>query len=509
MSDSLATVLFGPRAEGYAHPSPTDSFALVSPNQHLTFAELTQKVSEVVTVAENIPSGARVMIAVHDSFPAIIQWLGLLASGKTPAMVPYLVNEIELQEFLVACEPNIILCDSQIQVLLRTLHRGQSKVVRSLGRLVRDDHLTQRIQNHLTECAISDNIRSSIEFSAGTVTAPRASLHHYDNLAHLVSFYRDQLNLAPGDMIYVPGFNGGSMQEVVLAPLLAGIGVILSSAWPSASEIIRTLDTYDPHAIIAPVSLYRYMLRILEPEMLNMLAGPTQHFFAHGEMLDEQLIQRWYGVTGQPLIGLYSLSEANGFLLVGNSEMSSASHMFAPPYVSIRKVGSPYPDSSLPVTLEISAPSVALRYLSKTNWPRFFSGQNTLSSWDYFVGTPTSGVKFLSKSELTWQNGRQFYFAMSIEREIASLFPITQGAFLMPEDAPVSPEEKWTFAFSASPSAPSDLQANIGGYLQERLPFLRCKVVVLKSLPMSSFAKIRRRPQRSIGVATYPGSDAQ
>ncbi|MCH9780513.1 MAG: AMP-binding protein [Alphaproteobacteria bacterium] len=500
MSEPLVSLLFGERAEAYRHPDPSRAVALVTPHETISFARLAEEIEAVATLAStNLSSHARILITMHDAEAVIKNWLGCLAAGHTPAAVPLLVNEIELQEFITACNADVILCDQQSQVVLRTLRHGNSKVVRSLGRL-KDEEFA---------CPLSPEIRRSVSFSAGTVTPPRATLHRYDRLDHLLHFYHETLSLSPGSLIYTPGFTAGSMQELVLAPLVAGIGVMVSSRWPSTREVTRALEIHCPQVVIAPVSFYRYLLRTFEPEVLHAVSTTSQRYLAFGEDIDQKLYQRWFGVTGKPLISLYALSEASGFLLTGKitdadfATSTTMSPMFPEGVTTVSHAASPFPGDSTPVTLEITAAAVAERYLDKTNWPRLTPGSSMLKSWDYFTGTQASGFRFLSKSELTWKYLGKMHYGMQIEKEIAETFPIIQGAFLMPSEAPTAPDHEWIFAFTRSPGARTETKELVTEYLQERLPFLRCRVVEMPSLPQSAFAKTRRRPYADIGVATY------
>ncbi|HEX5612936.1 MAG TPA: AMP-binding protein [Burkholderiales bacterium] len=282
----------------------------------VTYAELALQVERAAEVfrALGVMAGERVLLLSRDTPEHVAAWLGAARAG---AVAVALNTRISEAEYLHVC------ADSSASVSLVEDHFVRARPdlaakFRERGRLV----VTGASQGARSWRELASHTRSpgpahpaNAEdpafwlYSSGTTGKPKAIVHAHKDVLQAGQVYRDTLELAPGDKVFVTSklFFAYALDHGMLGALAQGLTCVLHPDWPEIADAVRLVDEERPTLFASVPSFYRRLAALPDSEL-----EPFRHvryFLSGGERIPESLAARWKQATGGELLSIYGMSE--------------------------------------------------------------------------------------------------------------------------------------------------------------------------------------------------------
>ena len=285
-----------------------DRIALVSPQETLTYAELSERINRIANVLTRdlgMVSGNRVLLRSFNNPTLIAAYLAVIKAGGIAVATMPLLRSGELAYQIEKVKIGLALCDSSIAEELEKA----SALASSLKRIVSwggsgVDRLEALMQKpgyeNFTACDTAIDDVCLIAFTSGTTGEPKGTIQfHRDMLLPCDTYARYVLRASIDDrfigsapLAFTFGLGGH-----LLFPFRIGATSILIEK-TSPDELLAALSTYKASICFTAPTAYRAMLPRLSEHDISALRTCV----SAGETLPADTYEAWLEATGLKII---------------------------------------------------------------------------------------------------------------------------------------------------------------------------------------------------------------
>jgi benzoate-CoA ligase len=231
--------------------------------------------------------------------------LGAIPVPVNPAAVP-----ADLHYYLDDCEPAAAIVTRDIAARLGVLEDSARPrvILTGMSGSEAPSSFETLIAGSVTSCPLAPVTRDDHSYwlySSGTSGPPKAVMHRHGDMPHCIRPYAEHvIALTPEDRVHSTGalsYSFGLATNLFL-PLSAGACGVLSERLVEPRSLLRRVEGRRVTILFSVPTLLQSVVAHLESAAIPARLGRLRLTGTGGEVVPEQLAERWRRVTGSPLV---------------------------------------------------------------------------------------------------------------------------------------------------------------------------------------------------------------
>jgi len=286
-----------------------DRDAILCEGRRISYAELADLVVRAgrALEAQGLRAGDRVVLRLRDTELLVGAIFGAMHVGLVPVILALHVTGGDLRH---------VLEDTRAALLVDEDDAEDDDAPLSLKRMRAGD--IARMQPAAVPSETLDAVQGGGEafwlFSSGTTGPMKGVVHGHHDLAPVVAYHRNTLEMGPGTRIFCTSrlSFAYAIGNACLAPLALGATIFMQPDWPTPENSLETIEATRPDIVFSVPTLYRHWLELSAAQLEPMRR--VGRFVSAGEALPPSIAERWTALTGRPIFDCYGCSETVFFI---------------------------------------------------------------------------------------------------------------------------------------------------------------------------------------------------
>lgn len=486
-------------------PDRVDRSAILFEDTSVTYGELADAVDRFggALLRMGLVPGDRILIVGHDSPELVAAFLGGMRVGIVGILASTRSGADDLALIAGESEARVLVCDAPLRATctqaLSILASSGSSGCRLLST---DDPAALADRARVTPTpspALPDDAEAFWVCSSGSTGRPKGISHRHQALPDAcLAFHRDDLGLAPGDVVlcasklpfaYAIG-NG------LLAPLALGLTIVLDRAWPSVARTFELVTRHRPAVLFSTPTHFRRLFAARGDPRWRALRR-IEHVISAGERLPRTLATSWIESTGHHLRDCWGTSETVFLGLAADAGSTPGSVGGPLPGVALRI--DPRPGDDGLGELLIRHPFLASGYGPRTQEAarRFVDGW--FRTGDLFVVDDAGCYHHRGREDERIKVAGQWVGLPEVEAVLGAHPAVESGVAVAARD-PAGHERVAFCLIPAHGVEPQDAVAQVLAAAEEQLPRVKRPrwVRAFEAFPRTTTGKIARRGLRAL-----------
>ena len=280
-----------------------DRDAILCEGRRISYGELADLVVGAgrALEARGLRAGDRVVLRLRDTELLVGAIFGAMHVGLVPVILALHVTGGDLRHVLEDTRAALLVdeddADDDAPLPVKRMRAGE----------------LARVQTAPASSARLDAVAGGREafwlFSSGTTGPMKGVVHGHHDLAPVVAYHRDALEMGPGTRIFCTSrlSFAYAIGNACLAPLALGATIVMQPDWPTPENSLETIEATRPEIVFSVPTLYRNWLELPAGQL-----GPLRRvgrFVSAGEALPPSIAERWTALTGRPIFDCFGCTE--------------------------------------------------------------------------------------------------------------------------------------------------------------------------------------------------------
>lgn len=286
-----------------------DRDAILCEGRRISYGELADLVVGVgrALEAQGLHAGGRVVLRLRDTELLVGAIFGAMHVGLVPVILALHVTGDDLRH---------VLEDTRAALLVDEDDAEDDDGPLPVKRMRAGD--LARMQAVAGSSGRPDAVAAGGEafwlFSSGTTGPMKGVVHGHHDLAPVVAYHRDALEMGPGTRIFCTSrlSFAYAIGNACLAPLAVGATIVLQPDWPTPKNSLEMIEATQPEVVFSVPTLYRHWLELPAGQLEPMRR--VGRFASAGEALPPSIAERWTALIGRPIFDCYGCSETVFFI---------------------------------------------------------------------------------------------------------------------------------------------------------------------------------------------------
>jgi long-chain acyl-CoA synthetase len=259
-----------------------------------------------------VERGGRVAVFKGNSIELSIAAQAIWAAGAQLVLLNPLYTARELGPLLLDAAPAVLLCDDDLMALAAPLAAEAGIAVLAFqADGLTDERGDESADRPLPGPPPGPGEPASLVYTGGTTGLPKAAFHsHATTMAHIRMHDATWRLGEPGQTVLnvAPQSHVWGLAMTLQSPLLGGATIVNVPRFQPA-EVLEALVRHRVTVFTGgPSTVYNALMGL--PEIATADLGALERCFGGGAPFAEETVRAWQGLTGNPILEGYGMSEA-------------------------------------------------------------------------------------------------------------------------------------------------------------------------------------------------------
>lgn len=281
-----------------------DRDAILCEGRRISYGELVDLVVRAgrALEAQGLRAGDRVVLRLRDTELLVGAIFGAMHVGLVPVILALHVTGGDLRHVLEDTRAALLVDEDDAEDEDAPLPVKRMRVG-ELARLPVPSVSSGRLD------AVAGGREAFWLFSSGTTGPMKGVVHGHHDLAPVVAYHRNALEMGPGTRIFCTSrlSFAYAIGNACLAPLAVGATIVMQPDWPTPENSLEMIEGSRPEIVFSVPTLYRNWLELPAGQLEPLRR--VDRFVSAGEALPPSIAERWETLIGRPIFDCYGCSE--------------------------------------------------------------------------------------------------------------------------------------------------------------------------------------------------------